>query len=303
MKRFLLLIAVLISIAAPISCVSATILAPGPFVVLPATTLDPDALNWQTNIVAVGSSVSASTLLAASNFAIAAKAHNYWSKLIIVCPIAGTNEVSARRYLKYPGTITNALSVGTVMTYNETGASGGIVGNGTSSYWNTQYNPSSAGASVSSFSLWGYANTTSAAGTSRFILHNSAVDFTNATTLGWVLTGTTETGNVAAQTVPATPQYATGTTTARTGFLGVNVNGSRAMQYYVNGSSVGGTTNATGAFSNFNLHLLAQSAGGVASGFSTRRISFFVISTGLDSTDISNLYTDVLAFQTALSRN
>jgi hypothetical protein len=258
--------------------------------------VDADALIWQTNVVSSGGSVSAGTLTAVSRFCNAAKGNQYWTKLTVVCPVAGTGIASAKHYLKYVGSVTNAVASGTAMTYNETGGSGGVVGNGTDAYWDTQYNPN--GSSTSSFSVWAWCHTASAGGATRITLGNQT-GASDAVFLGFVLGGTQESGLIAGE--PGT-EY-TGTAAASTGFIGVNVSGSRSCQWYKNGIATGSPVTQTHNFPNRNIFFNACNVDGSASYFETRRTSFWVVATGLTAQNIIDLYNDVLAFQTALTRN
>lgn len=302
MKRFFAFLPVLLlassAYSATIIVPGNTTLVPGVTVVVQAALLDPDALNWQTNIVASGSTVSVNTLAAASAFCVSAKANGYWTKLTVICPIAGTDRVAATHYLKYPAATVKATENGTAMTYAETGASGGVVGNGTSSYWNTSFNTTSS--ALNSFGLWVWHNTVGPAGTSVATIGNGGAGSAARTFLAWVNGGTQEAGTIAG-TVGA--EYTQGTTVASTGLLGVTVNGSRSCQFYKNGVATGTPTTQGSTYFNGNIYFGCYNLNGTASLFTTRRLSFFIISTGLSVTDCANLYSDVLAFQTALTRN
>lgn len=72
-----------------------------------------------------------------------------------------------------------------------------------------------------------------------------------------------------------------------------------AHELYKNGASLASGAGAGLAFTSMNMFLLVR-GGGTA--FSSHQLSFAFVSSGLNDTEVGNLYTNVQAFQTALGR-
>jgi hypothetical protein len=257
--------------------------------------MDADARAWAAAVTAAGGTYSASTMSALSTFARSAKAAGYWSKLTRINLHCGSDLTAARVPLKAGGgSATETISNIVAGDYVETGATGGIKGNGTNKSFDTGFNPVSAGSSSSSCGLWTYVRGTESAGTTRTILGHTG------TNIGWVNGGTVEGGFIA---VAATSEVAPAANAAAEGFLGVTVNGSRNQQYYRNGAAVGAAVAATGSFTNSSLHALAFNNAGTPINFSTRYLLAYAMTTGMSAADAAAFNTHMQAFQLALGRN
>ena len=109
-----------------------------------AVSTHPEASSWATRVASNGGSVSASTLAAVSTFCSAIDAANIRDRFYRMGIFAGSNLNAALVPLyrgpslggtQYGGTTdTNNAFVGVGTDYAETGASGGLTGNGTSKY-------------------------------------------------------------------------------------------------------------------------------------------------------------------------
>lgn len=261
---------------------------------------DSATLNWATNVAAGGFGYSGTTLTNLDVLVVSLKGSNLWSKVYLACPVAGSSVGAAGYYLKYPGANTAAVQNGAAASYTETGSGGGVTGNGSSTYWNTGFNPATEIASLSSCGLWTYVKTAGAGGTSSYSLGANDVGFVNELSLGWLTSGSSESGAVGAASAG---QRVTGFASAQTGFLGVQTSGSRSTQYYRNAVAAGTPASGSGSFANRNLFFMAANNGGTASTFSARRYASWWVTEGLDASETANFYTCILNYETAMGRN
>lgn len=265
-------------------------------------TIDSVVRAWVANISAGGGSVGAGTIAAADKLVKSLKGAGVWEKTHMLGPCAGDQLVASLVRLKVPSGVAAACTNNNFVSadYTERGSNGGLLGDGSSKYLDTLLNPVTLGWSEASFMAWAYTRTTAALGTSRVTMGSNAAGAKN-TLLGLINVGSQETIGVAATN---TTQYAVGSATSLTGFLGGGTNGSRVTQFYRNAAAVGGTGTGSDTFANGNIFAHAFNAVGVgAASFNNRRISTLAITSGLSDTEITALYNAVLAFETALGRN
>jgi len=136
-----------------------------PRLLRPRNALHPETASWAARVVANGGSVSGTTMSAVSKFCAAiasAGIRDRFYRLNLFCG-TGLNAALTPLYLgptplgiRYGNTTdTNNAFVGVGTDYAETGASGGLLGNGTTKYLNTGFNvdqlPGAANCHLSSF--------------------------------------------------------------------------------------------------------------------------------------------------------
>ena len=224
------------------------------------------------------------------------KTAGVWTKMKAIYPIVGGTASSHKFNLKDPRDLDAAfrLTFSSGWTHSSTGATP----NGTSAYADTNFNPISIGSSTSDFHL-SYYGSTSSGGSKTYIGSSSGSGGTfNSTALGLYNGGSDEVGQIAAN---QSAEYA-GDLTAYSGMKSVSVNGSRVNNYYANGTASGTTSTSTGFFDNFNIYLAASEIGGSIALFNNATHKFNTIGDGLTSSEMSDLYTAVQAFQTTLGR-
>ena len=112
-----------------------------------AATLLPETQDYVQRVVAAGGSISNTAMQAADQFVRTLFDNGLWPKMIEIGVFAGDNLNAALVKLKYrPGGSGNLTNNGFVAgDYVETGANGGMLGNGSSKYLNTQTSPANLG--------------------------------------------------------------------------------------------------------------------------------------------------------------
>ncbi len=254
---------------------------------------------WRDAIEAAGSSVSPETMAAANAFARDMKTAGLWEKCIMIDLCAGDNLAAALVRLKVPAGVSRAYTNLNFVSgdYAETT---GLTGNGTTKSLDTGLNPVALGWSASSLMLWNYTRTANVTPGVTSYVFGSLWAGANITALGWVSGGSKDTIGIAAA---GATEYAGGSATPVTGFLGGGTNGSRSQQFYRNGAPVGAAVMASGDFSNVTLGRFGRNEPGPYPGnYTARTLSSSFITLGMSPAEVSVFYSIVQAFETALGR-
>lgn len=179
-----------------------------------------------------------------------------------------------------------------------THSSNGALPNGTNGYADTKFNDSSLTPNSSHMSY--YSRTNALTNTYDMGIYNGTKGVwfgirSSATGVGLFTGGIYQAG---ASLEVATPNLDS------TGYYIGGKNGNTTVNLYKNGTSVISGAKADTTATNTTIYLATLNQNGTPSfGFSTKQCAFSTIGDGLTSTEASNLYTRVQAFQTALSRN
>jgi hypothetical protein len=234
---------------------------------------------------------------AIDDFVVSAKSNAYWTKLKAIYPIVGGTASQHSYNLKNPSAYQITWS-GTI-THNATGARSDDQGGGNGDgFGDTGFNPSTQ-LTANSASLGAYCQTNADNG------NTWAIGGYNASgTKAFVIQ--TRNSNTAKTILGDETIAASGTATNSQGFYVGNRSANNVLKLYRNGSQLGSTVTTTNSidFPNLNVTLLGMnSTGTFTQNDYGKFFSFFFIGDGLTDTDVSNLYTDVQALQTALSRN
>lgn len=266
------------------------------------STIDGDTLAWESAVVSAGGSVSTETRQAVDQLISGLKATGLWSKVLMLDCCCGSNLTSAIVRVKVPAGVSRSYANTNFVSgdYSERGSNGGIAG-GSGKYLDAGFSPFSLSGvtTSSSLGLWCYTRATGSAGTSQVSI-GSSLSTTEYTVLGWVSTGSRESGVIAG--VMADPPNI-GSATSLTGLLGVTTNGSRANQFYASGVAVGSTVTASSNLSTLSIYAHAFNFNGSASGFSTRRLSSKLVTAGISSAEAAALNSLIVSFESALGRN
>ena len=280
-----------------------------------ASGVHPEAAAWRTAVVANGGTVSASTMNAVSKFCRAIDAAGIRDRFYRLNLFCGTSDASlnavrtplfrgqSRTGTQYGGTLdTNVNFV--QGDYAETGASGGLVGNGTTKYFNTGLAPNALpSVATGHMAYWTEGGTV----TSTKIVIGTAdatdryrMDIRTSATGGnlSVWGKTTGAGNV----VSGNTSQDSGA-----GLFAVTRTSSTALTIYKNGSTLGESPTATGSVTpaahGNAWFVFAYNNAGTASDFYQYRLRSYSIGDGMTAAQMLSYYTALLAFNTAMGRS
>jgi len=260
--------------------------------VTPATSgYDADAQAYFNAIVANSGTISTASKGYVNTFILAAKSHGYFTKLVCFNMLVGDQLAAAQ--VQYNG---NASTSSVATNHNFVGGdyteAGGLVGNGSTKYLDTGYNPTAL--TNTNAGMWSYL----VAG-GQYIMGNLQGSFVGA----FEVEGSAS-ANIGGH-ITDTVAYSFSNYTK--GMVGVTTDGasSSTVKVYSNGSDVtAGTGLADASFTSNNIYVFALNLQGTGPfGYNSCTQRFYAVSTGLTSTQASNFYSDVLAFETSLSRN
>ncbi len=258
-----------------------------------------DTREFEERVFGTGGSLSQHTRRAVDRLVRSMKNTALWEKTIAADLCCGDNLSSALVFLKAPAGIHAYTNYNFVETdYSERA---GMTGNGSTKYLDSGLNPVTLGWSASDLMLWCVTRTDNvSAGTSRMSLGSDGGSNTSLF-LGWMASGSRESVAIAAA---GASNSAGGSATALKGLLGGGTNGSRAQQFFRNGTAVGGAATATSAWASRNLYKFAinsfDAAG--ASSVSNRTLSAAFITRGLTAAEIVRLYNIVAEFEASIGR-
>jgi hypothetical protein len=274
----------------------------------PRSTLHPEAAAWAARVVANGGSVSGSTLSAVSKFCAAiasAGIRDRFFRLNLFCG-TGLNAALVPLYrgpslggTQYGGaTDTNNAFVGVGTDYAETGASGGLTGNGTSKYLSTGFNVNNL--TATSFHLSSFIRGTQNITTARALvgaLFNGVSDryriFLNATaTPASTYSVLSELGKVTNVSANLANSNAGLFLTSRTS--------ASSLSLYDDGVSINTNPASTAEEVSATPLLVFARTGPVE--YYNGIMGAYSIGAGLDATQAAAYSTAMNAFQTAMSR-
>jgi hypothetical protein len=254
---------------------------------------DPDAQAFFDRVTTAGGSLTNTEKSAVNTLVIALKANSLWTPMKAIYPMVGASAAACAQNLKsssFTGTFTSGWTF----------ASTGATPNGTSAYFNTNFNPfvSSNGVNDTSLSVY---------------LRTATQGASNQTDMGgWSAGGALPLMNINSTGSSARNvfcwDYLTNlssvTTSDSRGMWGSSRSGASSWVAFERNTAINKTTtNSYTNLPNINIYLAAQNGGGSASEFSPRQIAFSHLGNSLTSTQYNNFYTAVQAFQTTLSRN
>lgn len=252
------------------------------------TDVDADWLSYYNRVIAAGGSLTTNEQNATKTLVADLKAYGIWSAMKAVYPMVGASAVACAQNLK-SSSFTGTFSSGWTF------ASGGVTGNGTSSYMNTNFQPSSL---LDGGNWFLYINNNgSNQGISRDFGYGNYVDREVGLAVSYAGSSYGLHGLYSPQ------QYNIfSNNPVVLGFYQSNqYNGNNSS--FLNNSKIV-TRSQSFTYANYNMYLGAELNINTnnAETPSDRRYAFAGISDGLNDTQSSNFYTAVQAFQTTLSR-
>jgi len=282
-----------------------------------ASGVHPEAAAWRSAVVANGGSVSASTVKAVSTFCAAIDAASLRDRFYRLNLFAGTG-LNAALVPLYRGPTYGGTTYGNTtdtnngpfvsVDYVETGASGGLKGNGTSKYLDTGFTPddfasqTSVHLSMSGTSLETASNPNNSTG-DRF-----AVGSFNGPD------GTLYDLSIAAYYPPADQRASRMSSFTRAGFSATgrasesllvgSRTGSNLLTLYADKTSVGtDLAGVTASGSTRPFFVFALNLSGTAGVFTAARLRAYSIGSGLTSSQVAAFTDAVSDFHTALGRS
>ena len=276
-----------------------------------ATGFHPEAQAWRSAVVGGGGSVSASTLKAVSDFCKSIDADGIRSKfrrLNLFCGNSDASLVAARTPL-YRGESRTGTQYGSDLDtnvnfvegdYTETGASGGLLGNGTSKYLNTGFNvdqlPGAANCHLASY------------------IRGTQSNASARTLIGTLFNGTTDryrmflldaaAGNYRVFSelgVSAQAGAATSLPNASGGLIVSTRTSATSLTIYDDGVSIATNTNSVSAVTGAAPFFVFARNGPTE--YYNGRMAGYSIGAGLSGAEATSYYNAMNTFQTALSRN
>lgn len=270
-----------------------------PKLLRPRSTVHPEAAAWATRVVANGGSVSGTTLSAVSKFCASISAAGIRDRFYRLNLFCGTG-LSACLVPLYRGQSLGGTQYGgTTDTnngpfvsgdYAETGASGGLTGDGTSKYLDT------------GFAMNTLPSTTS--GHAAVYCRNRSSSSTFRGMVGVGLAAGTGFGVATDATVYAEWGNFANASNNTNGLIVASRVSSTSLTAYVAGSSIAtNTTSITPTASSLAAALFVSRNSAVShSFFDNRSYGFYSIGLGLTASQVASLTTAVNALQTALGR-
>jgi hypothetical protein len=266
------------------------ILATSGIIASQIVSVDPDWLAYYNRVIAAGGSLTTTEQSATLQLVLDLKANSLWTPMKAIYPMVGASAAACAQNLKsssFTGTFTSGWTF----------ASTGVTPNGTSAFFNTNFN-TATNQSVNNLSLSLYIRT-AAMGTGFM------TDMGNTGSVAALpLTNFESNGTIRYQYCwDYSSAFASITTTDSSGMWGTSRSGAISWISFERNTAVAKTTSTTQTtVPNNNVYLGAQNANGTASQFSSKQIAFAHMGDSLTSTQYNNFYTAVQAFQTTLSR-
>ena len=286
-----------------------------PRLLRPRQTIHPEAGSWAARVVANGGTVSGTTLSAVDKFckAIAsAGIRDRFYRLNLFCG-TGLNAALVPLYrgpslggTQYGGTTDTNVGPFFSGDYAETGASGGLVGNGSSKYLDTGLQQQTIGVTGHLSVFARHATYSADAGPYRMIgtLATSPTNqyFYMDTRINAATYGAGRTGFVFGYGSDTSANQAATLTGGQ--LMTVNRSSSTDLRCYLNDSLFASVaTSVTAANVAANMYVFAENRGGSALTFSNMTFGAYSMGLSMNATQISAYYAAMSAFQAALSRN
>jgi hypothetical protein len=263
---------------------------------VPVKLYQPETLDYRDRVVAAGGSMTVATLDSIEKFVRDCKEAGLWSRLLEVCPFAGSDLTSALVKLVRPNGVANSLTNVNFVAgdYSETGVNGGLNGNGTTKYLNTGFNiqthlPDNAHMS--------------------FYLRDDVGGAANVIAVG-AISGSDQYWagalNPASQVHSRFGQLTlvTGSGGLTKGFYVGSRTAANSLKLYRNGAQVGADSNTvTHTKLNYNAFVFAYNNGSAAGGFLAGRLAFYSIGHGLTETETLAFHEAVRTLQRNLDRS
>lgn len=263
---------------------------------LPTRRYNPETIDYRNRVLANGGTISDASIDAIEKFVQDCKNALIWDRLLEVAPFAGGNLNAAMVKLIYPGGVSGVITNVNFVSgdYSETGASGGLLGDGATKYLNTGFNAQTYLPDNAHMSFY-LRDDVGAAG------NRSMVGTLSGTDQYWLgsLAPASSANARLGQTLTATLSAA-----LTKGFYVSSRTAANLIKLYKNGAVAGSdATTVAHARPNLSLYAFGWNASGAAGGYLPGRGAFYSVGHGLTDAETAELNTAVQALQRNLNRN
>ena len=248
---------------------------------------DLDAQNFITTAVISNSTEK----IAINNLVIGLKSDSLWTSMLAIYPFVGGTSTSCKYNLKNTATF-ELLFGGTWLPASFT--SNGIQPNGTDTYANTSFTPSTSGWAGGNSSISAYSRTNNVMASGVIYGVRSG-----ATSNNYPVLNVSSTSNFHNSGVTISPSPLPTSTACN--FISSRINTANVIMA-INGTATS-YVNAENTLASVPIYLGARRNGGATDLYSTRQLAFAHIGTGLTTGQCTSLYNRIQAFQTTLGRN
>lgn len=258
---------------------------------LRATVMKGVSISWDTDALAfiTAASITDTTQKNAVNqLVLDLKTASIWTKMKAIYPFVGGTASSHKFNLKDPRDLDIAYRL--VFSGGWTHSATGALPNGTTGYADSKLTPS---LNFSSSNSVGVSNYQTDQG-------NGAGEGSYSSGARFLYGATTSFIDIRINTDASTPNSIAYSSNGK-GLFTVGKNGTANVENYRNGVFIASTAKITAPVDKA-LYIGARNANGTADGFNAVEKRFESYHDGLNSTDITNLYTSVQAYQTTLGR-
>jgi hypothetical protein len=278
-----------------------------------STGFHPEAQAWRNRVITNGGTVSGSTLAAVNNFCRSIDAAGIRDRFYRLNLFCGT-ELSAALVPLYRGTSRSGSQFGGTTDTNlnfvsgdfaDTGAGGGLTGNGTSKYLNTGLAPNALpSVATGHMSYWtggGAVTVTKIIMGTQDATDRYRLDIRTIAASGNLgIWGKTATASNSTNPGPASVQD------SGAGLFAITRTSATALTIYKNGATLGdnptATTSVTPAAHGNNWFVFAYNNSGTATDFYQYALRSYSIGDSLSASQMSAYYTALNAFMVAMSR-
>ena len=238
---------------------------------------DPDALAFFARVTAAGGSLSATEKTAVTTLVTDLKGYGIWSAMKAIYPMVGASAAACAQNLK-SSSFTGTFSSGWTF------ASTGVTPNGTSAFFNSNFNPT-GNFSLTSLAFGGYTSTA----TQKDGGYNGSLspNFLHS----WYGYGLAE----------SFISSSIGTSGGVLGMMQNNLQGG-THKLYKNNTTAASSLLVITSIPNQNMFVGACNNGGAGQFFDNHLVSYYYYADGLTDAQASDHYTAVQAFQTTIGR-
>lgn len=254
---------------------------------MPKSSVDADAQAFLTAAAITDPTISG----AINTLVVQMKADNIWNKMKAVYPMVGGTANSHKFNLKDPRDLDAAFRL--LFAGGWTHSANGALPNGTNGYANTFFNPRTH-LTIGSNSQGQYQTLNQVDSGARGV-------WDSGTTYRFEFCSISSIYANQARTL-ANGADILGSSFPDTRGLVVSKTSSSRFKFMRNSAVLGDVSAGSALYPNINYYIAALNNNGSANFFSNMQFSFFFLGEGLSDTEVSNLYTAVQTFQTALSR-